>query len=257
MSFRLQELGVKGRLYRCIRSMHRSSTSAIQTPYGITGWYISDLGTRQGAILSPFLFSLLISPLARILREVGLRVKLGLHSQIACLLYADDLVLIADSEDAMEKMMLEATSCLRKWCFSVSAKKTQVVACGKKETQGLKNRTWEIGGEVARDVSSYKYLGLYFGKDGLWTAMRKAYIESAQNSYGALYKIGFAEAGLQIGQSDFLWILFAKLRLLYGAETWSISSKKGWQDLESAQLHGARRIFGKKANYSMVGEALR
>jgi hypothetical protein len=73
----------------------------------------------------------------------------------------------------------------------------------------------------------------------------------------ALYKIGFAKAGLQIGQSAFLWNLFAKPRLLYGAETWSVSSKKGWQDLESAQLQGARRIFGKKANYSKVGEALR
>jgi hypothetical protein len=51
MWFRLQELGVKGRLYRCIRSMYRSSSSAIQTPYGITDWYISDLGTRQGAVL--------------------------------------------------------------------------------------------------------------------------------------------------------------------------------------------------------------
>jgi hypothetical protein len=111
-------------------------------------------------------------------------IKLGLYSQIACLLYADDLVLIADSEDAMEKMMLEATNFLRKWRFSVSAKKTQVVACGKNETQGLKNRTWEIGGGVVRNISSYKYLGLHFGKDGLWTAMREANIESAQNSYG-------------------------------------------------------------------------
>jgi hypothetical protein len=33
--------------------------------------------------------------------------------------------------------------------------------------------------------------------------------------------------------------------------------KKGLQDLESAQLQGARRIFEKKANYSTVGEALR
>jgi hypothetical protein len=87
--------------------------------------------------------------------------------------------------------------------------------------------------------------------------MRKANIESAQKSYGALYKIGFAKAGLQIGQLAFLWNLFAKPRLLYGAETWSVSSKKGWQDLESAQLQGACRIFGKKANHSTVGEALR
>jgi hypothetical protein len=53
------------------------------------------------------------------------------------------LVLIADSEDAKEKMMLEAINFLRKWRFSVGAKKTQVVACGKNKTHGLKTRTWE------------------------------------------------------------------------------------------------------------------
>jgi hypothetical protein len=40
------------------------------------------------------------------------------------------LVLIADSEEALQKMMLETTNFLKKWRFSVSAKKTQVVACG-------------------------------------------------------------------------------------------------------------------------------
>jgi hypothetical protein len=53
-------------------------------------WFTSDLGTRQGAVLSPYIFSLLISPLARVLRNAGLGVSLGLDSQIACLLYADD-----------------------------------------------------------------------------------------------------------------------------------------------------------------------
>jgi hypothetical protein len=36
-----------------------------------------------------------------------------------------------------------------------------------------------------------------------------------------------------------------------------VSSQEGWQDLESAQLQGARRIFGKRSNRTTIGEALR
>jgi hypothetical protein len=126
----------------------------------LTAWFTSDLGTRQGAVLSPFRFFLVISPLAKALREQGFGVQMGPNCLIECLLYADDLVLIANSEGEMQKIMLETTSFLRKWRFFVSAKKTQVVACGKGETRGLKDRSWEIGGQTVHDVRNNEYLGL-------------------------------------------------------------------------------------------------
>jgi hypothetical protein len=213
MWFRLREAGIKGKLFRSIRMLYRSCASAIQTPYGLTDRYTSDLGTRQGAVLSPFLFSLLISPLAQTLRAVGFGIPVcgTVDSRIACLLYADDLVLIADSEDEMRRLMTETSEFLKKWRFSVSAKKTSVVAFGPSETKGLKNRSWTLGGETVKDVRSYKYLGLLFQKDGSWTEMQDLSVEKTQGVYSQLYTIGFAEAGLQVGQSAFLWDLFANL----------------------------------------------
>jgi hypothetical protein len=236
--------------------MYKSCASAIQTPYGLTDWYTSDLGTRQGAVLSPFLFSLLISPLAKKLQEKGFGIQMGPDCQIACLLYADDLVLLASSETEMRETMRETLDFLSKWRFSVSANRTKVLACGKSETQGLKDRSWKIGGEIVHDVRSYKYLGLHFEKNGLWSKMQYSNIEKTDNAHSPLYQVGFAEAGLHIEQSAFLWTLFAKPRLLYGCEVWSVSSQKGWQELESAQLQGARRIFGKKSNHTTIGEDL-
>jgi hypothetical protein len=170
MWFRLREAEIKGKLFRSIRMLYRSCATAIQTPYGLTDWYTSDLGTRQGAVLSPFLFSLLIFPLARILKEAGFRIPIcgTASSWIACLLYADDLVLIADSEDEMRQLMAETSKFLKKWRFSVSTRKTSVVAYGPSETKGLKNRSWILGDETEKDVRSYKYLGLLFQKDGSW-----------------------------------------------------------------------------------------
>jgi hypothetical protein len=124
---RLRETGVKGRLYRSIRSLYKLCKSSIQTPYGLTDWFMSDLGTRQGAVLSFLLFSLVVNPLATLLKSKGFGVKMG-GIQLACLLYVDDLVLIADSEEQLQGMMNTTTEFLQQWRFVVSARKTQVVA---------------------------------------------------------------------------------------------------------------------------------
>jgi hypothetical protein len=142
---RLRETGVKGRLYRSIRSLYKLCKSSIQTPYGLTDWFTSDLGTRQGAVLSPLLFSFVVNPLATLLKSKGFGVTMG-GIQLAYLLYADDLVLIADSREQLQEMMNTTSEFLQQWRFVVSARKTQVVAFDRGETRSLKDRVWQRDG---------------------------------------------------------------------------------------------------------------
>jgi hypothetical protein len=48
--------------------------------------------------------------------------------------------------------------------------------------------------------------------------MQDLSVEKTQGAYFQLFTIGFAEAGLQVDQSAFLWNLFANPHLLYGAK---------------------------------------
>jgi hypothetical protein len=73
-----------------------NNESSTITPYGLTESFESNLGTRQGAVLSPFLFSLVISPIVDKLRDKDLGVHLG-TLLIPRLLYADNIVLIAET----------------------------------------------------------------------------------------------------------------------------------------------------------------
>jgi hypothetical protein len=80
---------------------------------------------------------------------------------IACLLFADDIALIAGSESELRKMMAVATSLFYKWRFTVSASKTRVVAFGAGETRGpLKDRPWSIDGRSVDEAVMYTYLGI-------------------------------------------------------------------------------------------------
>ena len=60
-------------------------------------------GTKQGGILSPDFFSIYIDPLIRLLRNM----KIGCHIVnlfIACLLFADDMTLLAPTRVSMQQL---------------------------------------------------------------------------------------------------------------------------------------------------------
>jgi hypothetical protein len=81
---RMREAGITGKLYRAVQSLYDNCTSAVSTAIGTTEWFPIESGTRQGAVLSPFLFSLVISALVRALAEQGLSIKTA-GKLIACL----------------------------------------------------------------------------------------------------------------------------------------------------------------------------
>ena len=72
-----------------------------------------------------------------------------------------------------------------------------------------------------------------------------------------LYQIGFAEAGLQIGQSAFLWKLFANPRLLYGVESWPVSPLRARKNWKVLNFKVRAESLGKKYHRTTVNEALR
>jgi hypothetical protein len=65
------------------------------TDSGLLDWFPVEQGTRQGAVMSPFLFSLVISPLVDELHSLGMGTNLG-TLQIGCSMFADEIVLIVD-----------------------------------------------------------------------------------------------------------------------------------------------------------------
>lgn len=86
--------------------------------------------------------------------------------------------------------------------------------------------------------------------------MQTSNVDKAQHVYHQLYQIGFGNAGLQIGQSAFLWSLLAKPKRLYGAEIWSpLNSETKLHNLEQLQAQAAKKAFGKAANASVIAEA--
>ena len=109
--YKLLTLGIKGKMFHAIESLYDNVRCAVKVNDYITPYLDVKLGVKQGCRLSPTLFALYINDLAEEIKTLNCGVELG-NGQLALLLYADDVVLIAPTEESLQHMLDK----LYEWC---------------------------------------------------------------------------------------------------------------------------------------------
>ena len=127
-----------------------------------SNWVKLEKGVRQGCVLSPLLFSLYTEELAASIRNTGYRVRIG-DSRLGVLIYADDVVLIADEEATLQDM-LNVDSFGNEFSSSFNSIKCWVLIVNKPE-MGHKN--FSIGNVIIN--REYNYLCVVFNEMGTVT----------------------------------------------------------------------------------------
>ena len=84
--------------------MYSTVQSAVLIGDEKTEWFELYTGVRQGCVMSPILFSLFVNGLAREIKAVGKGVQVG-RQKVQLLLYADDIVLISDTQKDLQSML--------------------------------------------------------------------------------------------------------------------------------------------------------
>ena len=67
---------------------------------------------KQGDTISPTLFDIYINDLAEELKQSEIGIELDIGVIVSCLLYADDIVLLADKEDDLQALL----NIVNDWC---------------------------------------------------------------------------------------------------------------------------------------------
>jgi hypothetical protein len=98
---------------------------------------LSDVGVRQGCVLSPFLYSIFINGLIKKIRKSGLGVKISENETLETLFFADDIVLFTNNRYDLQKLLKIVHKYSKKWRFEINVKKSSVVMFGMRYTKKL------------------------------------------------------------------------------------------------------------------------
>ena len=119
----LRKLGVEEWLVRAVQAMYRGAVSKVRVGNELSEEFSVQVGVHQGSVLSPLLFII-------VLQAITEEFKTGCPWE---LLYADDLVLISESLEDLEKKFQTWKQNLESRGLKVNLGKTKVLVSRKED----------------------------------------------------------------------------------------------------------------------------
>ena len=139
-------MGIPDHLTCLLRYLYAGQEAIVRTGHGTTDWFQIGKGIHQGCILSPCLFNLYAEYLMRNagLEEARAGIKIA-RRNISNLRYADDTILMAESEEELNSLLMKVKEKTEKIGLKLNIQKTKITATGP-------ITSWEIDGETVETV---------------------------------------------------------------------------------------------------------
>ena len=152
--------------------------------------------------------------------------------------YADDAVLISNSEENLQKLLDTVVEASSRQGLTLNCKKTECMVVSK---QTGVNCHLEIGNEKIKQVKSFKYLGSIITEDGKCEKEIKSRIAMAKEAFQRLKPI-LVSGSLSLDTKKRILQCYVYSILLYGSECWTISTQIE-NRLKAAEMWFYRRML--------------
>lgn len=196
----------------------------------------------QGDILSPMLFSLFLEDLETHLHE-NLSAGIDIDQiNIFLLLFADDLAIISETPNGLQKHLNTLHTYCERWGLTVNIDKTKVMIFQKGRTR--KGYNFCYNNKNLEIVDSFAYLGTVLSPNGLFNKHVKITAEKTLQLYNTfMYKT--QKLSLDCKTMMELFDVACSSKMNYGAEVWGYTNAK---DLERVHLKFCKRLLGVKTS---------
>ena len=144
-----------------LKAMYNSVKSCVRWGANLSQFFECPQGVKQGCLLSPLIFSLLISEVAEYVRKNGkhgIQLLLSLE-EIFLLLFADDIVLVSSTPSGLQNQINNLEKASNSLGLTVNLDKTKVMIFRKGWHIGAGEKCVFFNGNEIEIVNSYKYVG--------------------------------------------------------------------------------------------------
>ena len=233
----LRHYGIPEKIISLIQNTYRGMSCKVLHAGQLSESFEVKTGVRQGCLLSPFLFLLVIDWIMKTTTKGKKNgIQWTLWTQLDDLDFADDLALLSHNYNQMqEKTTLLAGTSLGTG-LRINKKKSNVMMINTST-----NNTVTVEGEPIPGVNSFTYLGSILDKQGGTDGDVTARVGKARAAFIILKNI-WSSKDIATATKVRLFNSNVKSVLLYGSETWRMT-KRTLQKIQTFINSCLKRIF--------------
>ncbi|XP_076298035.1 uncharacterized protein LOC143217535 [Lasioglossum baleicum] len=174
-------------------------------------------------------------------------VKLG-DRKVFTLAYADDVAMLAESEDDMRGMIGVLERYLEGKRLELNTEKSKMMRC-RRGGGRWKKMSWRWKGKVLEEVKEYRYLGYTITRDGGQRAHVEERLRKGAAAMGQIWAIGKRRFAKDWGRRLWLFDRLIWAVISYGVEIWGWKERAGLERLQERYL---RWLLGVGKGHSRI-----
>ncbi|MCG8048788.1 MAG: reverse transcriptase family protein [Candidatus Thiodiazotropha taylori] len=219
--FKLYKSGVNKAIVRTIINLYTDMESCVKSQSYKSDWFPVLQGTRQGGVLSPFLYLIFDNDLSWELEDS----RLGLcvyNINCGSPAVADDKLVLSLSKLGLDRML---DICFRhsgRWRYEFQPPKCVVIVFNESPLDyRIMSRQWALGEATINENVLYKHLGIYMNKYLSLDDSIKEAASKLKGTFLSLVNSGIHEGGLNPISSKRIYKSVVIPKALYGCELWN------------------------------------
>ena len=248
---------IPNKLFYIIYSMYQNTTCRIKFPNGLSQYFPSFCGVKQGDVLSPTLFNLFINGLSDDLNnDTTDPIVIG-DVKVTSLLYADDIILLSESQEGLQNALNILNNFCVSWKLDVNKKKSKILIFNSNGKSHINH--FKIENEILETVKSYCYLGIIINYTGNLNISKTNLMEKGRKAWFKIKKTLSLDNPICILEKLFDTLVVPII--LYGSEVWgAVKIYRDTDPYENLHLKFIKEILGvhsKATNIACLAETNR
>lgn len=238
--YKLSESGLTYKFLNLLRNLYNNTNSCVWDGTNISDEFLTTIGLKQGCMLSPTFFSIFIDDLVKTLPG-GARIG---DMTVKILLYADDLVILAESPETLQLMINRLSEYCEKWNLIINLEKTKAMIFQKGGRQA-RNEKWFYRQERIQITKEYKYLGVIFTPQ---MSMKKHHTEryiTATKALNSTWKTVMRNSNVDHSTKYQIFKTVMRSTICYAAQVWGYQT---YDQVEKLQRYFIKRLFSLPEN---------